>query len=139
MRDELLWLALGAAIGNQRLLARLLADVPPEAFPPGWARQVARALADGKAREALARLGLDQRDGQAAADALIDHARRRGEKGRAVETADRLRAAAQVMQPLDFAAYARAQVAALGGAAEANGKAHTNGAASSGGRVPDAG
>lgn len=136
MRDECLWLALGAAIGNKQMLARLLAEVPAAAFGLALQAQLHAALGRGReeVRAALARMGVECRPERSAADALLDAARASGEKEAQLQLARRLDLAARMMSPAEFRAYAAGQLAALDrpetpAAPERNGKALRGGPA----------
>lgn len=121
MRDEVAWLALGAAIGSRQLLARLLAEVPGAAFD-GAARQLRSALGRDRAAvlSALSLLGVQVVGDQTAADAILEATATHGARRAQQSLAGKLGRAASLMTPEQFREYLREQVGEYIGHEEAN-------------------
>jgi hypothetical protein len=112
MRDEVAWLALGMALGSQRLLARLLAEVSSAAFPQGRLRQFITALTRGRPAvvQLLAQLGVAVGDDETAADAIMSAAREHGERQAQQAFARQTQTAAQMMTAEQFREWAVEQI-----------------------------
>ncbi len=120
MRDEIRWLALGIALGNQQFLARLTAEVPANAFDTRTQKALFAAIGEG--RDAvivcLSGLGVPVAAEQRAADAVLEVVREFGERAVQESAAWKLGEAARMMRPEQFREYLVAQTAALTPAAK---------------------